>query len=505
MTGSFCFISLPVQELWQPSAAFAALTPIVKRNNLNPTLIDVNLELHCVLGKEDWDSMVDWCSYVRSNLPEHIRSRFLDLIDEHINVSSCDWLAISVFSFYSARPTALMLQHLRSRTKKCKILLGGNGCMSSLSDFDQKAFGEYCLDHKLCDHVIFGEGELSLDRLLQNQLPFPGVDNKDFEQIDNLDHLPLPDYSGLDFKRYKDPRILITGSRGCVRHCTFCDVELTWPKYAYRSPHLIVEEIKRHVNDIGICNFQFTDSLINGSVSNFNRFNELLINAKANDPVMAGVNYTGMFICRNRSNMHSSSYELMYHAGCRHLAVGIEHFSERVRYHMKKKFSDSDIDYHLEMSSRWGIANTLLMIVGYPTETLFDHQQQIKALHRYQIYNKTGAIYMIRWGLTMHIYENTPLTRMNDELQIQFTESAFHDSFFNWVAGSNPGLDLRERLRRRLELHELSRDMGYSMPHSRKELTSLQKLAQGAVSPTPSNNRILTIMSIKSQHHGTAA
>jgi radical SAM superfamily enzyme YgiQ (UPF0313 family) len=492
----FAFINVPIFELWNPSAALAALTPMIKRNGYQPRLVDINLELYEVLSDQDWDELQDWSAFVRDHISSDLEQKFLSVVDQHLKNINCDWLAISVFSYYSARPTALILNHLKQYNRQYKILLGGSGCMSSLSDYGQQPFGLWALEQKLTDHCIFGEGEQALDNLLANRLPAPGVDNTKFEQIKNLDDWPLPEYKDLDFSRYKDSRVLITGSRGCVRHCTFCDIDLTWPKYAYRSPHLIVEEIRRHVHELGVTKFEFTDSLINGSVKNFNKFNELLIEAKAKDPALKDVSYMGQFICRNRSDMHSSSYELMHYAGCKQIHVGIEHFSERVRHHMKKKFSDADVDYHLEMSSRWHIPNILLMIIGYPTETLHDHQQQLRAVQKYQIYAQTGAIFMIRWGLTMHIYENTPITKMNKELQISFTDNAFHDSVFNWVAGINPGMDLRERLRRRIELHELSQQLGYSMPHSRKELASLWQLAQNL--PENSNtHRIIPIEASK--------
>ena len=490
----FVFVSVPVLELWNPSAALAALTPIIKSHDLKPVYVDINLDLYQTLSENEWDELQDWSTFVRDDVSAEIKEKFLRIVDHHLSQLECEWLAISVFSYYSARPAELLLSHIKQRdpNRSYKILIGGNGCMSSLADYGQKPFGQWCLENKLTDHCIFGEGERALGDLLGGNVTAPGVNNVNFEQIKNLDDLPLPEYSNFDFDRYKDSRVLITGSRGCVRHCTFCDVDLTWPKYAYRSPHLIVEEMRKHVHELGVTKFEFTDSLINGSVSNFNKFNELLIEAKAKDPAMRDVTYMGQFICRNRSTMHASAYELMYYAGCKQVHVGIEHFSERIRYHMKKKFSDDDIDYHLEMSSRWNIPNIMLMIVGYPTETLYDHQQQIKATKKYQIYAQTGAIFMMRWGLTMHIYENTPLTKMSNELQLSFTDNAFHDSVFNWIAGVNPTLDLAERIRRRIELHELSMELGYSMPHSRKELSSLYQLAQN-IKTQPKNRLLIPI------------
>lgn len=476
----FWFVNLPVMELWNPSAALASLTPFIRDANLEPIHVDLNINLFEDLSDSDWENLIDWCNFINDDIDQHV----LDAIDDTYrrvfqNLDEVEWIGISVFSFVNARTTYRLLQILSSiPNRKFKILLGGNGCSSSLASFEQIPFGEYCLKYKLTDHVIFADGELALQALLAGNLPYPGVDKQDFEQIKNLDDLPLPDYTSMDFSKYKDSRVLVTSSRGCVRKCTFCDIEVTWPKYAYRSPHLIVEEMRKHVHELGVVNFEFTDSLINGSVSNFAKFNELLADAKIKDSAMKDVTYMGQAICRNKSNMKPYVYELMHYAGCKQLFIGIESFSERVRAHMKKKFSDSDIEYHLEQCSRWNIPNIFLMIVGYPTETLQDHESQLRSIRKYSDYAKSGAISMLRWGLTMHIYENTPITRYAEELKLMHTGDEYHDSLFTWISGTNPGLDIRERIRRRIEVHEMSAEYGYSMPNARSELQSMLKLAE---------------------------
>jgi len=478
----FLFVNLPVMEMWNPSAAMAALTPIIKSADLEPVHLDVNIEIWRALTTEQWNDLSDWCNFIKDEIDPSI----LDTISNSFKKSFSDltdvsWIGISVFSFVNARLTEQLLKFLKKQQiKNINIVIGGTGCSSSLASFNQKKFGEYCLEENLTDYVIYADGEYALKALLSGNVDYPGINFDNPQQIKNLDDLPLPDYTSMDFSNYEDSRVLITGSRGCVRKCTFCDIELTWPKYAYRKPELIVDEMKKHVNELGITNFEFTDSLINGSSKNFDRFNELLANAKEKYPEMKDVTYMGQAICKSKSGMKPHTYELMHHAGCKLLTIGIESFSERVRAHMKKKFSDSDIDYHLEQSSRWGISNVFLMIVGYPTETISDHRSQLKSIRKYADYAKTGAIHMLRWGLTMHIYEDTPITRYSEELKLMHTGHEYHDSLFTWVSGVNPGLDLKERIRRRVEVHELSHDLGYPMPNAREELQSLLKLAEVA-------------------------
>ena len=477
------FTSVPHIETLYPAAAYGALRPVVKRAGLNMTLCDVNLHLKQNTTSQVFDEITDWSMYAKHTLSDTASDCLDKAFQDCIDLNKKGWLGISVFSFVVTRATERLLRWLQTVEHNYTVLLGGNGCMSVLADYGEEEFGKWCLDNHLCDHVIFGEGEQALKELLNGNKDYPGIDNTDFKQIQNLDQLDYPDYTGIDWTQYHDPRIMITGSRGCVRHCTFCDIALSWPKFSYRSAEKLVDEVKMMVHEHGMTKFEFTDSLINGSVKNFNQFNELLIEAKAKDPALEPVTYMGQFICRSKQTMPESTYELMHYAGCNQITVGIESFSERVRYHMKKKFSDSDVDYHFAQCARWAIPNVLLMIVGYPTETQSDHEANIRAMHKYKIYSDMGVIFMVRWGFTMNIFEGSPISAMKQELGLIEIDQGSADSVFNWISIKNPSLDLRERIRRRLELHTLGVELGYAMPNSKKELTTLLELAHSYTGP----------------------
>jgi radical SAM superfamily enzyme YgiQ (UPF0313 family) len=477
----FLFVSVPLVETLYPSAAYGALKPVAEKNGLKCELLDLNLRLSQHYSEEIYDEISNWAMILKESATEESIAALHETFERFLKpeLPNARWIAISVFSFYSCRPTVELLKWLQKQEHECTILLGGNGASVKLDEYGQTEYGMWVLEQGLANHCIFGEAEVSLDHLLKGDAIYPGIDDPHFEQVKDMNELDYPDYSGVDWQEYHDPRILITGSRGCVRKCTFCDIGVTWPKFAYRSADKLVEEIKQSVYEHGITRFEFTDSLINGSVSNFNKFNEALANARAKDPVLEQVSYMGQFICRSKKVMPESTYELMHYAGCNQITTGIESFSERVRHHMKKKFSDSDIDYHLEACGRWHIPNVFLMIVGYPTETEKDHKAQIRALHRYKDYAKAGVIFMMRWGLTMHIYDGTPIADMSNELGIHSMGGVDNkDAVYNWVSATNPTNTLETRLRRRLEVYETSVELGYAMANSRRELNSLYEIAK---------------------------
>jgi len=475
------FISVPELDISFPPAAVAVLKPIALSAGYQMDLFDFNIDLHSKLSNNEWQDLISYCELVADKMPvpllNKIQNSFIKSLDRLVD-DNTEYLAFSVFSIYSIRITKILLDLTRLVYPSKKLICGGNG-LSSKIDGMPKDFGLTLLDSNVVNYCIFGEGELALASLLRGEIDHPGINSTNQKQISNLDDLPFADYEGIDMSQYSGNKLLITGSRGCVRNCSFCDISKIWDKFRYRSANLLVEEIKKNFYATGITAFEFTDSLINGSTKNFRRFNELLILAKEQDPNLASITYSGQFICKQKNNMEPEVYELMHRAGCRQITVGIESFSEKIRFHMGKKFSDSDIEYHLEQCARWGIQNVWLMIVGYPTETTEDHQLTIDRLTEFKNYAKMNIIAYLRWGLTMHIYDDTPISAMLDELGIDAGIQNISDGLYSWSSDKNPMLTLDERIRRRLELHEISHALGYKMPNVRSELLSIKALAQG--------------------------
>lgn len=472
-------INLPLTATLYPSASLAAIIPIFKSNNYEVEVVDLNLELTEEFLPEEVDSIYSWCELTLEELDTELMSKLTKWVNykiEQLPFLHIDLVGVSVFSIYSIKISKLFFELFKKQNFQGMIIAGGNGVSSDLSAITNfKSHGEDLLDNKLVDHVIFGEGEISLEKLLQGQ-HHAGIDTKNPTQIEDLEQLAKPDYTNFDFDRYKDQRLLITGSRGCVRKCTFCDIELTWPKFRQRSAQSIFDEIIEHKLKYNINKFEFTDSLINGSVSEWIKFNDLLANAKAKDRDLEDISYTGQFICRDEKNQKPVMYELMHYAGCKQITVGIESFSESIRNDMKKKFSNQAIEYHLEQCAKWAIPNVFLMIVGYPTETIADHQSNLDAVKKYKIYSDMGIIFMIRWGLTMHIYKDTPLFKSAQDYKIDILKDNNMDALYSWTSDLNPGLDYLERVRRRIELHELSYNLGYHQPNTRNELQSMLSL-----------------------------
>jgi len=478
-------INLPKTDLMVPPGALGVLAGVCSENNTAYDFLDFNILLESKFKDEQWINMDNWLTGVLNSCDDDI----LEIIDENwkthvIDVASkYDFICISVLSYWGLKIAKHLLsnENFVNSNRKYKIVIGGGGCQNNVDGTFTKSqsLGEWCLEKKLVDHVVYGDGESSFAEILQGStqtLLSPTA------QEDNLDSYPMPNYKGINFSDYKADAVFITGSRGCVRKCSFCDIATIWPVFRYRKAELIVEEIKKHYYDLGVERFEFTDSLINGSVSNFYKFNQLLAEEKAKNSDLKNISYVGQFIARPKNQMIPGHYEAMYYAGCKQVTIGIESFSERVRNEMKKKFTNKDIDYHIRQCALWGINNIWLMIVGYPTELIEDHMENIHGIERYAPYAKTGVLEMIRWGTTMHYIDGTPLSgqHMLDRYQIYEPETYSKirlGSSYTWKAGINPDLTLQERIRRRLDLHKHT--LKYRIPQARafEDLMILSKMA----------------------------
>lgn len=474
MYNKVALVCLPKQDLHRPPGALAILASACEEINLDYNVYDFNLWLHQNLDSATWNNVNDNWEAVDPFAQKHTEwyQQFQQRLDYYVKIiahSQPDLISISVFSDLSACCCIEMLKALARLPQRnsFKIVIGGTGIRAKLPGY-QKDLCESLLDDQLIDFFVFGEGEVSFRQLLQGQSG-GGINNYNAEQIEDLNQFPFPSYAKIDPKDYNyvvNPEIVVTGSRGCVRKCTYCDVARYWPKYRYRSGRKIAEEMFHYWSTVGVNHFEFSDSLINGSLKQFKDMNRALIELQEENPDFKP-RYKGQFICRDSRSMTELDYACMAKAGCDYLYVGVESFSDQIRWDMDKKFNNEDLDWHLKMCGRYGIKNSLLMLVGYPTEQLTDHEKNIQWLEQNQRYAQSGVIALIVFGYTAGILPDTPLFHMQEQLNI-VQEYEDSDEFWsnNWISLDNPQLTLKERIRRWVELTDTATEFGYLMPRN---------------------------------------
>tara|TARA_R110000803_G_scaffold204952_1_gene271301 strand:+ start:1018 stop:2583 length:1566 start_codon:yes stop_codon:yes gene_type:complete len=491
----FVFVTLPSVELERPPAAAGALAPIIKKAGLEPVIKDFTLYLFNNVSNHIIQKLEKYWRGKSDTLDEESRNtldEYLDIFIKDILSNKPTWIGISVFSRFSVTAANEFLHALKHRSNfRGKVVVGGQGISSELNAMSKngigikQSFAELALQDKLCDYFIQGDSEESLYALLTGNTQHPGINGVlPPQQIIDLDALPMNDYSLIPPTSYYPshvPGVYITASRGCVRKCSFCNVPDLWPKFKMRSPENIVAEIK-HNADQGAQVFQFTDSLINGDLKKWRKINHQLAELRKEEKYK-DIKYFGQFICRPKAQQTEEDWYWYAQGGADAVVVGFESFSKRVRTSMGKYYDNEDIDFHFEQCAKYGIKTIALMFVGYPNENQEDHEMNLEFLYRYKKYADAGIIHMIRWGYTGMFFK---AQKINDNEIDIILDPHFEEKFsslplslrdvalgFSWVNRKNPTLTLNERMRRRLELHKLSVDLGWPQTRSEEELTLL--------------------------------
>ena len=456
-------ISVPGVMRKSPQAAPALLKGSVEAAGFSCSTIDFNIRFYQDVTNPDALE-----TYFATGLNEEEYKRASALVETWTNdILKLDpkFIGISVFTYQNRVATRLFCQHIR-RLSNAKIILGGQG-LSDGGILGVAGFGKQMYDEHLADFWIRSEGEISLVELLKNNIEYPGINSDSFEQIDDLDSIPFPNYDDYDLDLYEFKTLPITGSRGCVRACSFCDIHDHWA-YRYRTGQNIVDEVLHLNNKYGISEFTFTDSLINGNLKEFKKFTKILAEHNVNSA--NPVKWTSQFIVRPNGQVDEQYWQDIALSGGSKLAIGVETGSNSVRTHMNKKFSNEDLDYTMTMLDKYKITCTFLMIVGYPTETDEDFQETLDMFIRYKKY--THIITNINIGSTLGILPGTPLYNNSEQFNIEVDK---YEN--NWIALDNPELTLEKRIQRRYILKEHVLKLGYQIPVDSTEhmLTILDK------------------------------
>lgn len=463
-----------------PGAAFIA--GVCEHNNINYNFLDFNIFFRNNVNPE----LTEKIYVARSEKDlENLElanpgalfelDNVLNLMVEKIKSYQPDLIAATVFSVMQHLLAKRLFEKIKT-SLDIEIIVGGPGVSAGYGnkslvgqEKNGRSFGKFLLQNNLVDYYVMGEGDVVLDEFFKGNFVL-GLNDKttDYEtwapQIDNLDFLALPSYDKINFEDYVNPgnptrTVTITASRGCVRRCTFCDVGAIWKKFRFRSGKNVVKEIVQNYQKHKVTDYFFSDSLLNGSLKQLNDLTAGLVELQNTVPGLEKIKYSGQFIIRPKAQHPEKMFKLLKESGCKQIQIGIESGSERVREHLGKKFSNEDIDWHLEMCSKYKIENFLLMFTGYPTETLQDHRDTLDMLARYQKYLIDDTIIGISLDSPLVILPDTPLSNMSTELGIHLYNNEYGNL---WTSDANPELTIKERFLRYAETTKLVMKLRYN-------------------------------------------
>lgn len=290
-------------------------------------------------------------------------ARNLDIdLDEEIEQFSPDYIGmyIHTMSYYKACELG---RHLKQRYPHIRLLCGGPH-PTVLPESIPSCF----------DYVVIGDGEITTLEIINgkvNERIVQGI------EVGNLDDLPWPNYDwfidkpynwGLDIFGCSGCKILpLSTSRGCPYSCTFCGVKkICGNRYSCVSADTLFQRVIELREKYHVDGFYFREDNFTANTSRLHRFCDLLI----------GHDVKIVWAAESRvRELSAELIEKMARSGCVGLYIGVESGSPRMLQYMKKQETIEDFLEKFPLLHRAGIKTYTTWMVGLPTETEEDRQQ----------------------------------------------------------------------------------------------------------------------------------
>ena len=234
------------------------------------------------------------------------------------------------------------------------------------------------------DFAIIGESEVELAK--NARIVAEGGHPKGVmyaEAITDLDSLPFPARDLLETASYhrpenrsdKPPSATIFSSRGCPFGCIFCSRPSHRRGHRVRSPGNVVDEMESlaaaHGND-----FSFTDDSLT--------LNRKSIMGICDEIIRRGLKYRWSGSTR-APNFDDELAAKMRAAGCDDIVFGVESGNERIRNEIVHKgVTDEQIFKALKVAKKNGMRTNILLMLGFPTETMKEVEDTVNFGRRSQ-------------------------------------------------------------------------------------------------------------------------
>lgn len=317
------------------------------------------LEDHCIdyvvadnylesYSKRSWDES-NYLSLLKDYNPTHVC----------ISAMSVEW------------PEALKLIELtRKAIPNTCLLIGGPHANFSATEIAP-----------LADYVVVGEGELALPDILLDTVPSEYCQGNIIEypfikQLDSIveshscrkEMIPWSKFSPLKYDLKmpwwgleNKPVVNLNTSRGCPFSCKFCSILGPWGRgYRSFSAEVIVDEIQHLQSKYqtkGICFREDNFTVVRRRVE---QMCQLLIDRKIHIDWAAEA--------RVDSINDEALVDLMRHAGCKGLLLGVESGSNRLLKAMQKGITTSDTRCAFELCKKYDIKTYCSIVYGLPGE-----------------------------------------------------------------------------------------------------------------------------------------
>lgn len=341
-------------------------------------------------------------------------------------------VGISMLS-YARREPYQLIKRIREEHSDIRIVVGG---------MHSTEMPKLLVDNLPIDAVVMGEGEVTIKELADLWIgragklkDIRGIATRKYgihkprELIENLDDLPMPDYSQVNLDDYhctmaRDrPNEVVNGirisearyanmitSRGCMGRCKFCNAPKHWGyRVRFMSVGRVFDEIKC-LYGMGVRVFNFNDD-------SFGQRQDFVVDL-CKRIVKSGMRIA--WYCDMRVDCVSENMlKWMRKSGCFAIAFGVESGSEKILKNIGKGITKNQIRDAVRMTKNAGIRAYALLMVGNMGETDGTVVETIDLMNevKIDIYSTNGFVWVYPGTVYYDIMKKK--NKINDEYWLE--------------------------------------------------------------------------------------
>jgi radical SAM superfamily enzyme YgiQ (UPF0313 family) len=277
---------------------------------------------------------------------------------------------------------------IKSLAPSALILIGGPYATSN---------AESVLMENPIDAAVIGEGERTLLNLVKARIggedirTVRGIAYREGDAvvftepepfIDNLDTIPIPDYTLIDFKDYWGNRLQFNGilaeprhasvvsTRACPYRCVYCH-SMFGKKLRKRSPAHVLAEIRLLYDRYAVREFHIIDDVFN--------LDRPRMHAILNGIITSGMTIKLAFPNGLRGDvLEHEDILLLKRAGAYMLTLAIETGSRRMQNVIRKHLDIDKVLANITFADKQGLITRGFFMLGFPGETLDELKLTVK-------------------------------------------------------------------------------------------------------------------------------
>lgn len=357
-----------------PPLSLASLVESARANGFSACVLDLNIDVFRAApdpGEWEMDHKEQWVWPTKfpdlwKRHAAALEAGIAKLIDADARVYG--------FSCHSDNrlTTQEVIRALRRARPDAIVIIGGMGVYS---DTSRRSFQSGLVDA----FVIGPEGEATLvefARAVRDGRAFDDVPGLVLwrdgalretaaRDVADLAEFPFPTFSDFELPAYTTPNLPIVTSRGCKSHCLFCNDRVLMGKFRGRSAESVFDEIRHHVEVLGVRDFSFNDLQLNYNVTEIDRLCTLV--NEHFGPASGAIRWNANIIVSDA--FLPSILQNMRAAGCHTLTLGLESGSALMVKRMAKGFKLDTARRLMRDIKDAGITLWINLVVGFPGET----------------------------------------------------------------------------------------------------------------------------------------